>query len=439
MKTLIFGCASVLAAATLAAAFLAGCSDTAPVGPAPVSASRSNLFLLNGPDDPRVHIETEPGAEIPTGSEATLFQYPLDSPPAEVKEWTSPVVYWNEMTTSLCTAAKFPPPAFSRAYTLVHTAIFDALAVTGHGRRNDLIGRVVAAGAASRVLEYLFPGEITGIEEALGSQMYADHGKALGRVRRSAAVGFAVGAVAVAHGMEDGSNVQYSGTSPSGPGIWTGSNPVLPMCGQWTTWIVASGAAIQPEAPYAYGSPADLADVESVYQASFNRTPGQVAIVHKWADVSPPAIWNGILNERIVAGRMDELDAARAHAYLNCAMYDAFVSCWYTKYEYWVARPSMRLAGRTPAFTTVIPTPNFPTYTSGHSTISAAAAVVLGEVFPAEQAWFTAQAAEAAMSRFYGGIHFSHDNDQGLLAGRLIGERVVERMRYGQIPYAAAP
>ncbi|HLF14051.1 MAG TPA: hypothetical protein VI932_04105 [Bacteroidota bacterium] len=33
------------------------------------------------------------------------------------------------------------------------------------------------------------------------------------------------------------------------------------------------------------------------------------------------------------------------------------------------------------------------------------------------------------MSRFYGGIHFHHDDDQGLAVGRQIGERVVERMR----------
>jgi hypothetical protein len=79
----------------------------------------------------------------------------------------------------------------------------------------------------------------------------------------------------------------------------------------------------------------------------------------------------------------------------------------------------------------VIPTPNFPTYTSGHSTISAAAAVVLGEAFPAERDFFVQQSLEAAMSRLYGGIHFRHDNEEGTRIGTTIGELVVEQMREG--------
>jgi len=37
------------------------------------------------------------------------------------------------------------------------------------------------------------------------------------------------------------------GTPPAGPGIWTGSNPVLPICGTWQTWITRSSAEFQPE------------------------------------------------------------------------------------------------------------------------------------------------------------------------------------------------
>ena len=44
---------------------------------------------------------------------------------------------------------------------------------------------------------------------------------------------------------------------------------------------------------------------------------------------------------------------------------------------------------------------------------------------------FQSQAAEAAVSRLWGGIHFSHDNDQGLLVGRRIGRKVVHVMRHG--------
>jgi hypothetical protein len=197
------------------------------------------------------------------------------------------------------------------------------------------------------------------------------------------------------------------------------------MCGTWRTWITTSGAEFQPEPPYAYGSPQDLADVQEVVDVAAARTAEQIAIVHKWADASPPAIWNGMLEQEIKQRGLSARAAARVQAYLNMAMYDAFVSCWRTKYEFWIARPFQR----TPGLTTVVPTPNFPTYTSGHSTISAAAAVVLGEAFPDKAAYFRAQAQEAAMSRLWGGIHFRHDNEQGLAIGEQVGAKVASRMR----------
>lgn len=55
----------------------------------------------------------------------------------------------------------------------------------------------------------------------------------------------------------------------------------------------------------------------------------------------------------------------------------------------------------------------------------------MGEFFPTERAYFATQAEEAAVSRLYAGIHFRHDNDQGLAVGRMIGERAIARMRRG--------
>ena len=40
-----------------------------------------------------------------------------------------------------------------------------------------------------------------------------------------------------------------------------------------------------------------------------------------------------------------------------------------------------------------------------------------------------AEAGEAALSRLYAGIHFPHDNDQGLAVGFRLGARVVAHMR----------
>jgi hypothetical protein len=56
----------------------------------------------------------------------------------------------------------------------------------------------------------------------------------------------------------------------------------------------------------------------------------------------------------------------------------------------------------------------------------------MGEVFPSERDYFVQQSQEAAMSRLYAGIHFRHDDEEGTRVGRLIGDRVVDRMRAGK-------
>ena len=351
-----------------------------------------------------------------------LFHYaPVEVAPGAYEQVS---IRTDEHGFALGLAAKLPPPMFARDYALVQVAIHDALVAAYDPRRDKLPDRVVAAGAASRVLAYLFPGDAGPIQTLAEAELTFVSAPA-GHVRRAWGLGRSVGRLAVEHGTRDGSDAVFTGTPPSGEGIWTGTNPLLPMCGTWKTWLITSGSEFAPEPPYAFGSPEDLRDMQEVYEISLHRTPEQIAIVHKWADLPPPTIWNDLLNDRIEESNLDLAGSARAHAYLNMAMADGFVSCWETKYRFWTARPFQRI----PGLTTVIATPNFPSYTSGHSTVSAAAAAVLGVIFPGERDYFEQQAEEAAVSRLYGGIHFRHDNDAGLRVGRRIGERVVAVMR----------
>ena len=74
-----------------------------------------------------------------------------------------------------------------------------------------------------------------------------------------------------------------------------------------------------------------------------------------------------------------------------------------------------------------IGTPNFPSYTSGHSTFSGAAAAVLGYIFPQNKAQVDAMALEASNSRIYGGIHYRFDCEVGLKCGTAIGSFAVSR------------
>jgi hypothetical protein len=132
-------------------------------------------------------------------------------------------------------------------------------------------------------------------------------------------------------------------------------------------------------------------------------------------------------------------------------VYDAFIACWNAKYVYNLQRPVTYINRNIDAsWRPYIVTPNFPTYTSGHSTQSGAAARVLTDMFgiksftdtthinhglvPAQQARkfnsFVQAADEAAISRLYGGIHYSFDNNDGLLCGQCIGQAIHDRVNF---------
>jgi len=86
---------------------------------------------------------------------------------------------------------------------------------------------------------------------------------------------------------------------------------------------------------------------------------------------------------------------------------------------------AIRDLGLDPTFTPLLATPVFPSYPSGHSTYSAAAAEVLAAFFRARAGHWRALAAEAGQSRIYGGIHFPSDNTAGLALGAPVGRAVV--------------
>src|SRR4029077_426 len=131
------------------------------------------------------------------------------------------------------------------------------------------------------------------------------------------------------------------------------------------------------------------------------------------------------------------VDDARLFALLNVATSDALIAAWDAKYTDNLWRPvtAIQFAGDSsinpatvsdPTWTPLIVTPNFPSYVSAHSAVSAAAAEVLTSLFGRHYSFtagsdglpgvarsyssFAAAAAEAGQSRIYGGIHYQFDN-----------------------------
>ena len=149
-------------------------------------------------------------------------------------------------------------------------------------------------------------------------------------------------------------------------------------------------------------------------------------IANFWQDglgtYTPPGHWNRIANDYIIKYNFNPLRTARTYAYLNMAIMDGGISCWDAKYYYHYPRPIQTIEG----YTTIAGTPNFPSYTSGHSVFSAAAAEVLTYVFPDEGQIFRNWALEAAESRVYGGIHWRFDAEVGTEQGINVAQYTIE-------------
>ncbi|SMD41827.1 Membrane-associated phospholipid phosphatase [Aquiflexum balticum DSM 16537] len=204
---------------------------------------------------------------------------------------------------------------------------------------------------------------------------------------------------------------------------------LTPLFGQVKMWHVPTVEEVRSIPPPAPGSPQFETDVAELKKFAAHMTLNQRRIANWWEDgigsYTPPGHWNKFAKEYTVKYKLNPLRTARVFAYMNTAIMDAGVACWDTKYYYHYPRPVEAI----PGFKTILGTPNFPAYTSGHSTFSAAGAEVLAYFFPADAAQFRLWAEEAAMSRLYGGIHYRFDAEVGIDQGKKVAAYAVARAK----------
>lgn len=262
------------------------------------------------------------------------------------------------------------------------------------------------------------------------------------------------------------------------PGAWGASTGTF-LLSQWanvTPFAMTTGSQFRPDGPTGLNgtTPADYqAWVQSsAYTAEFNqvkslggstsatRTADQTVIAYFWVDgpgtASPPGHWNRIAQSISASAGLNIEQNARLFALLNLAEADTGIATWEAKVFYDTWRPMLAIntadTDGNPdtlvdaAWTPLIPTPSFGAYTSGHSAFSMAGATVLAEFFGTDNIAFTADsespflpvgytrsfnsfseaAAEAGMSRIYGGIHWASDNEDGALLGNAVGTYIAE-------------
>ncbi|MCE9581616.1 MAG: hypothetical protein K8T20_03770, partial [Planctomycetes bacterium] len=140
-----------------------------------------------------------------------------------------------------------------------------------------------------------------------------------------------------------------------------------------------------PSSPF-YAAALDVYNTTG--DAGAGLTADQLVICHYWADGptqtgTPGGHMIALTGIVLRTASYDHLDvAAEAYARVGMALADAFIVCWRVKYETYLLRPITYIqANIDPAWDPVLTTPNFPTYVSGHSIQSGAAATVLTDLF----------------------------------------------------------
>ena len=237
---------------------------------------------------------------------------------------------------------------------------------------------------------------------------------------------------------------------------------LMPQWGQLTPWAMTSAAQFLPPAPPPVGSAEYAADFNQVKirgdsnRYALPRSPqaqDDYDLAHFWADVpghsvTPPGHWDEIAEHMALQEHFNLEENAHLFALVNIGLADAAINCWDAKYIYNYWRPITAIRDprasqinpantSDPNWTPLWNTPNFPSYTSGHSTFSGTASTILASIFGPDTHFtdgsddmpgygrsfvsFAQAADEAGESRVVGGIHFQFDNTAGLAAGRALG------------------
>lgn len=339
-------------------------------------------------------------------------------------------VAWNLIARDLVKKYAFGAAPAIRVYALISTAQHQAVATAAETRGPVRASEsAAAAGASASALTYLFPAEATYLEGKVDEQEQSpfpgNEGKSFSAGEQ---IGRTIAGTVIERARGDGFFTPFTGTVPTCPGCWLAvpTPPAFATLGQAKTFFLTSGSQFRPAPPPAFGSPAFVADLAEVRRISDTRTPKQDSIAKFWSlqggTVTPLGYWNEVAAQLITKYQLDERRAARTLAVMNMAGYDAIVASHEAKYVYWLIRPSQA----DPKITLPIALPSFPSYPSNHAAISVAAAVVLGDAFPAERGKLLAQAEQAAISRIYGGIHYRFDATAAITLGQKIGRLALQ-------------
>ncbi len=247
-------------------------------------------------------------------------------------------------------------------------------------------------------------------------------------------------------------------TPPTGAGMWVSTYPAFqkalqPFWGNNRTFITKCAENTQPDAPTPYSeddSSKFVIQANETYLAVKNQTQLQKTIAQYWSDDpgepgTPPGHLLSVATQVLQKENSTLAKSAETYSKISIGLSDAFVSCWKCKFQFNYIRPISYIRTKIDAnWVSLLTTPPFPEYTSGHSVASGASSKILTDLFgntyeftdrthefrtdingsPRTYRSFNDMAAEAAVSRLYGGIHFREAIEKGVEQGVRVGTEV---------------
>ena len=389
----------------------------------------------------------------------------------------------------------FAPPISSRIYAYSSVAAYEAL-VPGNAQYQSLAGQLNGLQPGPKPeagKEYCFPLASANALFIVGKQLIFSEGEMqelkeqilqdFERMNmppdvfeRSMAFGEAVAKHILAWSKTD--NYAQTRSMPKftidskEPSRW---RPTPPMYGDalephWPEirpWVIDSGAQFRADPPLPFSTDKNsefYKQALEVHDIVKNLTPFQDSTAWYWDDnpfrmdvsghlslgvkkISPGGHWMNIAAQVCRKSNADMMRSAETYVKVACSIADGFIACWTEKYRTNLIRPESYINQYIDRdWQPLIQTPPFPEHSSGHSTISAAAATVLtnlyGDAFSFTDSTelefgipvrtfpsFQAAADEVGMSRLYGGIHYRKGNEAGLKCGRALGKFVSEELK----------
>ncbi len=398
------------------------------------------------------------------------------------------VVDWFTLQNQLVkTTPNCPPPVAARTYAYAGITLYQSLYKGMNGKNlqtkiqgldgiptgdgNNYIWSLVANAAMAEIELQLFENtsdanktSITSLETSLLSYYVAANTVTDQElINKSVLLGKQIATAIYESSKTDGGHQAYTNlfpasyVLPTGPSFWVPNSPtspqkpLLPFWGSNRTLLMTDAAnsfVVTPPPVYSEDTTSSFyTSAMEVYNTVNNITPEQDIIAHYWADdggtVTPPGHMMAITLQLIQSEQLNLFESSRLICKVGIGLNDAAIVCWRTKYQHNLIRPiSYIRAHIDPTWNTIITTPPFPTYTSGHSTFSGTAAGILAGYFGTNFSFsdnskvvdgfqvrtyssFQAMSNEAAVSRLYGGIHYPFDNQEGLTCGTAIAANVI--------------